>query len=159
MPRSKKVKKKLPAPDLVYKNRVITKLINKIMWSGRKSLAQKIVYGAFDKIKEQEGKDPLNVFNEALKNVSPRIEVKARRVGGASYQIPIEVKGNRRDTLAIRWLVEATRARSNKETRTMIDKLAAEIIAASKNQGEAIRKKENVRKMADSNRAFAHFRW
>jgi len=159
MPRSKKIKKKLPSQDIIYKNRLVTRLINKVMWSGRKSLAQKIVYGSFDKIKEKEGSDPLSVFNEALKNISPRVEVKARRMGGASYQVPVEVKSQRRDTLAVRWLVEAARSRSIKDSRTMIDKLASEIIAASKNQGEAVKKKENVRKMAEANRAFAHFRW
>ncbi|KKP69698.1 30S ribosomal protein S7 [candidate division CPR3 bacterium GWF2_35_18] len=159
MPRSGKIKKKLTEPDLVYKSRMVSKLINKIMWSGKKSVAQKIVYDAFSFIKEKEKKDPLDVFNNALKNVNPKIEVKARRVGGASYQVPMEVKGNRRDSLSIRWIVDAARSKDNKEYKTMVEKLAVEIIAASKNEGEAIKKKELVHKMAESNKAFAFFKW
>ena len=159
MARSGKIKKKLPEPDIIYKNRMVTKLINKVMWAGRKSLAQKIVYSAFDLIKEKEGLDPLNTFDEALKNITPKVEVKARRVGGASYQVPTEVRGARKDSLAIRWLVDAARSKSNKEHRTMIKKLASEIVSASKGEGEAIRKKETMRKMADANKVFSHFRW
>lgn len=129
------------------------------MLSGQKSVAEKIVYNAFDLIKEQKKQEPLDVFNEAIKNVSPKVEVKSRRVGGASYQVPIEVKSYRRDSLAIRWLVDAARARANKEFSSMSGKLTAEIIAAAENQGEAVKKKENVMKMAEANRAFAHFKW
>ena len=138
---------------------MVTKLINKVMRAGRKPLAQKIVYSAFDIIKEKDGLDPLNTFTEALKNVSPKVEVKARRVGGDSYQVPMEVRGARKDSLAIRWLVDAARSKSNKEYKTMIEKLAAEIVAASKGEGDAVRKKEIMHKMADANKAFSHFRW
>jgi len=159
MPRSKKIRKKLSEPDLVYKNRMVTKLINKVMLSGRKPLAEKIVYRAFKQIEEKEKSDSLATFNEALKNVMPKMEVKSRRVGGASYQIPVEVRGVRKDSLAIRWLVDAARARPNKEFKTMEDKLAAEILAASRGEGEAVKKRENTHRMAEANKAFAHFRW
>lgn len=122
-------------------------------------MAEKIVYGAFDLMKEKEKKDPLEIFNTAVRNVSPKLEVKARRVGGASYQVPMEVKGIRRDSLAIRWIVEAARARENKEYKTMIEKLSAELLSSAKGEGEAVRKKELMHKMAESNRAFAHFKW
>ncbi len=159
MPRSGKIKKKLPNPDVIYKNRMVTKLIHKVMLSGRKSVAEKIVYDAFDKIKEQEKQEPLNVYNEALKNLYPKVEVRARRVGGASYQVPVEVRGVRKEALAVRWLVDAARARSNKDFGTMMEKLAAEIIDSAKNQGEAIKKKDVMHKMAEANKAFAHFKW
>lgn len=159
MPRSGKVKKNLPPQDAIYKNRVITKLINKVMLSGRKSIAEGIVYGALDIVKEKENKDPIVVFTEAMKQITPKVEVKSRRIGGASYQVPVEVKGVRKDSLTIRWLVDAARARSSKEFRTMREKLAAEIIDASKGIGEAVKKRETAHKMAEANRAFAHFRW
>lgn len=159
MSRSGKIKKKLSEPDILYKNRMVTKLINKVMWEGKKSLAEKIVYSAFESIKEKEKQDPLQVFNEAIKNVSPKVEVKARRIGGASYQVPMEVKGHRRDSLAVRWIVETARSKQNKDYKSIVAKLAAEIIDASKGQGEAVKKRETSAKMAEANRAFAHFKW
>jgi len=157
--RSGKITKKTPDPDMIYKNRMVTRLIHKIMLSGKQSVAEKVVYGSFDVIKSQTKEDPIEVFNRALQNVSPKIEVKARRVGGASYQVPVEVKGMRKDALAIRWLVDSARSLPNKEYKTMSHKLATEIMAAAKGEGEAIKKKETVHKMAEANRAFAHFKW
>ncbi|PLV60234.1 30S ribosomal protein S7 [Thermotoga sp. KOL6] len=143
-------------PDPVYGDVLVAKLINKVMWDGKKTIAQKIVYGAFDIIKEKMKKDPLEVFKQAVENVKPVLEVRPRRVGGATYQVPIEVQEPRRTSLAIRWIVEAARA---KKGRPMKEKLADEIMAAYNNTGAAIKKKEDTHRMAEANRAFAHYRW
>jgi small subunit ribosomal protein S7 len=143
-------------PDPFYNSRVFTKLVNQVMWDGKKSIAEKICYGAFDLIREKTKKDPMEVFEQALKNVMPVLEVRARRVGGANYQVPVEVRPERRQTLGIRWLVNYARARSGK---SMQEKLAAEIMDAANNTGAAVKKKEDTHKMAEANKAFAHYRW
>ena len=156
MPRKGNTPKREVLPDPVYGNIVVSKLINSIMLDGKKSTAQKIVYGAFDQIKEQTGEDPLDVFNKAMENIMPQLEVKARRVGGANYQVPIEVRPARRQTLGLRWLTQYTRARSE---RTMAERLAKEIMDAANGTGASVKKKEDTHKMAEANKAFAHFRW
>ena len=143
-------------PDPIYNNKIVTKLINKVMYDGKKVTAQKIVYGAFDIVKEKTGREAMDAFRQALDNVTPALEVKARRVGGATYQVPMEVRPERRQSLGIRWLVEYARKRNE---RTMAEKLANEIMDAINNVGGAIKKKEEVHKMAEANRAFAHYRW
>ncbi|WAM31083.1 30S ribosomal protein S7 [Caldicellulosiruptor naganoensis] len=157
MPRRGPVKKREILPDPVYNDKVVAKLINKVMKDGKKSIAQKIVYGAFDIVREKTGKDPLEVLEQALNNVMPVLEVRPRRVGGATYQIPIEVSPDRRLSLGLRWLVEY--ARERKDKRTMKEKLAAEIMDAANNTGGAVKKKEDTHRMAEANRAFAHYRW
>lgn len=156
MPRRGAVPKREVLPDPVYKSKVLTKLINQVMLDGKKSVAESIVYGAMDIIKEKAGKDPLEVFDAAMKNVMPVLEVKARRVGGANYQVPVEVRHDRRQTLAIRWLTNFARARAGK---SMKEKLAAEIMDASAGTGGSVKKKEDTHKMAEANKAFAHYRW
>lgn len=151
-----KFKKKIINPDLVYNDIMVAKFINQIMMNGKKTVAQKIVYGSFDLIKERTSQDPLDVFRTAIQNVSPVLEVKPKRVGGATYQVPMEVKGNRRLSLAMKWMITTSRAKKGK---AMKEKLADELIEASKNTGTSVRKKENVHKMAEANRAFAHFAW
>lgn len=158
MPRRGAAKIKEIKPDSVYKNRFVTKLINRSMKDGKKSVAQKQVYGAFTIIKK-DGEDPIKLFSQALDNIRPSMEVRARRVGGAAYQIPMPVRGSRRDSLAIRWLIHFARARSNSEYHTFAEKLAAEIKDAAKMEGGAIKKKSEMERMAEANRAFAHFRW
>jgi small subunit ribosomal protein S7 len=158
MPRRGAAKPKEIKPDPVYKNRFVTKLINRSMKNGKKSVAQKHVYGAFEIIKK-EGEDPIKLFSQALDNIRPSMEVRARRVGGAAYQIPMPVRGSRCDSLAIRWLIHFARARSNSEFHTFAEKLAAEIVDAAKMEGGAIKKKIDMERMAEANRAFAHFRW
>ncbi len=143
-------------PDPVYDSVILTKFINQVMLDGKKGVAERIVYGAFEIIKEKTGKDPMEVFDEAMKNVMPVLEVKARRVGGANYQVPVEVRPERRQTLGIRWLVNNTRKRSGK---TMQEKLAAELMDAANNVGASVKKREDTHKMAEANRAFAHYRW
>ena len=143
-------------PDPIYNNKVVTKLINKVMYDGKKGVAQSIVYDAFNIVNEKTSKDALDAFEEALNNIMPVLEVKARRVGGATYQVPMEVRPERRQSLGIRWLVEYARKRNE---RTMAEKLANEIMDAINNVGGAIKKKEEVHKMAEANRAFAHYRW
>jgi len=143
-------------PDPVYGDVLVAKLINKVMWDGKKSIAQKIVYGAFEIIRQKMKKDPLEVFKQAVENVKPVLEVRPRRVGGATYQVPIEVQEPRRTSLALKWIVEAARAKKGKP---MKEKLAEEIMAAYNNTGAAIKKKEDTHKMAEANRAFAHYRW
>ena len=143
-------------PDPVYHSVLVTKLVNQIMLDGKKGVAQKVVYSAFDIIKEKSGKDPLEAFTEALNNIMPSLEVKARRVGGATYQVPIEVRPARRQTLGLRWLVSYARKRGEK---TMKERLAGEIMDASNNTGAAVKKREDTHKMAESNKAFAHFRY
>jgi small subunit ribosomal protein S7 len=156
VPRKGNTPKREVLPDPVYGNIVVSKLINSIMLDGKKSTAQKIVYGAFDQIKEQTGEDPLDVFNKAMENIMPQLEVKARRVGGANYQVPIEVRPARRQTLGLRWLTQYTRARGEK---TMSERLAKELMDAANNTGASVKKKEDTHKMAEANKAFAHFRW
>lgn len=156
--RSGRVNKKLTEPDPIYGNRLLSRFINRVMRDGKKSTAEKQVYRALDIIKEQ-GEDPIKVFENAVNTVGPKMEVKARRVGGASYQVPMEVRGDRRVALAIRWMVTLARKRSNKEFHSYADKLAAELIDASKGAGEAIKKRDTMHRMAEANRAFAHFKW
>ena len=156
MPRKGSVPKRDVLPDSKYNSKVVTKLINQVMLDGKKQIAQGIVYGAFDKIKEKLGVDPFEYFMEALENLKPLVETKARRVGGSNYQVPIEIKPERQQTLAIRWLVNATRKRSERDTD---NKLAAEIIDAHNSTGGAYKKKDDVQRMAESNKAFAHFRF
>ena len=142
--------------DPIYKSKLVAKLINKVMLDGKKGIAQKIVYGAFDMVKEKNNKDPLEVFNEAMENVMPVLEVKSRRVGGATYPVPIEVREQRRQTLGLRWIVQYARDRSEK---TMKERLAAEILDAVNSTGGAFKKKEEVHKAAEANKAFAHYKW
>ncbi|MGI6630406.1 MAG: 30S ribosomal protein S7 [Bacillota bacterium] len=156
MPRRGNVPKIEVLPDPVYHSKVVTKFINQIMLDGKKSIAEGIVYGAFDIIKEKTGKDPLEVFDAAMKNVMPVLEVKARRVGGANYQVPVEVRPERRQTLGIRWIVSYARKRGGKN---MEEKLAGEIMDAANNVGASVKKREDTHKMAEANRAFAHYRW
>ncbi|MEK7502604.1 MAG: 30S ribosomal protein S7 [Patescibacteria group bacterium] len=156
--RHKKAERRQTEPDKIYKSRLVTKFINNLMKDGKKTVAQRIFYDSFELMKKQ-GKDPIEVFEKAISNVEPRQEVKARRVGGASYQIPIEVRGDRRTSLATRWIIQAAKSRSNKEFHTFSQKLAAEFLDALENKGEAIKKKDGMQRMADANRAFAHFRW
>ncbi|HHT76788.1 MAG TPA: 30S ribosomal protein S7 [Clostridiaceae bacterium] len=156
MPRKGNVPLREVLPDPLYHDVRVTKLINNIMQDGKKGVAQKICYDAFEIIKERSGKEPLEVFLQALENIMPVLEVKARRVGGANYQVPIEVRPERRQTLGLRWLVMFTKKRSE---RTMKERLANEILDAVNGTGGAFKKKEDVHKMADANRAFAHYRW
>lgn len=156
MPRKGNVPKREVLPDPLYGSVVVSKLVNSIMLDGKKGVAQEIVYGAFNTIQEKTGEEPLEIFNKAMANIMPVLEVKARRIGGANYQVPIEVRPERRQTLALRWLTKATRARSE---RTMADRLAAELIEASNNSGASVKKKEETHRMAEANKAFAHFRW
>lgn len=157
MPRKGPAKKRDVLPDPLYNDKVVAKLINKIMYDGKKSVAQKIVYGAFDIVREKTGKDPIEVLEQALNNVMPILEVRPRRVGGATYQVPIEVAPDRKLSLGIRWLVEY--ARDRKDKKTMREKLAAEILDAANNTGGAVKKREDTHRMAEANKAFAHYRW
>ncbi len=156
MPRRGKVPKREVLPDPVYGSTVVAKLINQIMLDGEKSVAQRIVYEAFREMGEKLNQDPMEIFKQALSNITPVVEVKARRVGGANYQVPIEIRPERRQTLAIRWLVAATRKRSERE---MSKKLAAELMDAYNNTGASVKKKEDTHRMAEANKAFAHFRF
>ncbi len=156
MPRRGNVPKREILPDPMYNSVLVTKLVNSIMLDGKKGVAQKVVYGAFDIIKEKTGKDPVEAFNEAMENIMPALEIKARRVGGATYQVPMEVRPARRQTLGLRWLTAYARARGE---RTMAERLAGEIMDAANNTGSAVKKREDTHKMAESNKAFAHFRW
>ncbi|SCN26182.1 30S ribosomal protein S7 [Clostridium sp. N3C] len=156
MPRKGHVAKRDVLPDPLYNSKVVTKLINNIMEDGKRGVAQKIAYGAFDIIAEKTGKDPLEVFEEAMNNVMPLLEVKARRIGGATYQVPIEVRPERRQTLGIRWILTAARNRGEKYMR---EKLANELMDAANNTGAAVKKKEDTHKMAEANKAFAHYRY
>jgi small subunit ribosomal protein S7 len=156
--RGQKAPKRILAPDPIYNSRLVSRFINKVMWDGKKTIAQKLVYQALDDI-EKMGKNPLQVFETALTNVSPKMEVRPRRVGGASYQVPTEVRGDRREALGIRWLIDAARKRSNKEYHSFSKKLAQELLDAADNKGAAIKKKEDTLRMAEANKAFAHFRW
>ena len=156
MPRRGNVPKREVLPDPVYGDIVVAKLINSIMLDGKKGVAQQIVYDAFDKIKEETGKEPLDVFKAAMANIMPQVEVKARRVGGANYQVPIEVRPERRQTLGLRWLTKYTRLRGE---RTMSERLAKELMDASNGLGASVKKREDTHKMAEANRAFAHYRF
>lgn len=156
MPRRGAIPKRDVLPDPIYRSKVLTKLINQVMLDGKKSLAETVVYGAMDIIKEKSGKNPLEVFEAAMKNIMPVLEVKARRVGGANYQVPVEVRHDRRQTLAIRWLTKYSRERAG---RTMEDKLANEIMDAAAGTGASAKKREDTHKMAEANKAFAHYRW
>ena len=156
MPRRSGVPKRDVLPDPVYNSKVITKLVNQVMLDGKKGTAQKIVYGAFDIVKEKMNLEPIDVFTQALENIKPVLEVKARRVGGSTYQVPIEIRPDRRQTLAIRWMVAFARKRSEK---TMAERMAGEIMDAYNNAGSAIRRKEERHKTAEANRTFAHYRW
>ena len=156
MPRKGYIAKREVLPDPLYNSQVVTKLINNIMLDGKKGVAQGIVYGAFEIIAEKTGKDALEVFAAALENIAPVLEVKARRVGGATYQVTIEVRADRRQTIGLRWLTLYSRQRNE---RTMREKLAAEIMDAANNMGSAVKKREDTHKMAEANRAFSHYRW
>jgi small subunit ribosomal protein S7 len=156
VPRRGNVPKREILPDPLYNSVLVTKLVNSIMLDGKKGVAQKVVYGAFDIIKEKTGQEPLEVFNTAIENIMPSLEVKARRVGGATYQVPIEVRPERRQTLGLRWLTTYSRNRGEK---TMKERLAGEIMDAANNTGSAVKKREDTHKMAESNKAFAHYRW
>ena len=156
MPRRGGVQKRDVLPDPMYNSKVVTKLINQVMYDGKKGTAQRICYDAFDIIKEKTGREPLEVFTEAMENIMPLLETKARRVGGSNYQVPIEVRPDRRQTLGLRWLVMFTRKRGE---RTMAERLAAEILDAANNTGASVKKREDTHKMAESNKAFAHYRW
>ena len=156
MSRKRKAPKRIFYADPKYGSLVLAKFINFIMYDGKKETAEKIIYNAFEKIKNKTKEDPIKIFNSAISNVRPNLEVRSRRVGGATYQVPVEVKTNRSQTLALRWLLNATRKRKNK---TMSDKLFNELMDASQNKGSAIKKREDTHKMAESNKAFAHYRW
>ena len=156
MSRKRSAPKKIPIIDSRYKSTIIPKLINSIMYDGKKTIAEKIVYDALEKIKSKTKDEPINIFNDAIKNVRPTVEVRARRVGGATYQVPVEVRSKRSQALALRWLIDASRKRKDK---TMSDKIFNEIYDAYQKRGLAIKKKEDTHKMAESNKAFAHFRW
>ena len=156
MPRKGHVSKREVLPDPLYNSKVVTKLINNVMLDGKKGVAQKIVYGAFNRVADKTGKDAMEVFETALNNIMPALEVKARRVGGATYQVPMEVRPERRQTLGLRWLITYSRARSEK---TMEERLANEIMDAANNTGSAVKKREDTHKMAEANKAFAHFRF
>lgn len=156
MPRRGAISKREILPDPIYKNKVLTKLINQIMLDGKRSVSEAVVYGAMDIIKEKTGKNPLEVFETAMKNVMPVLEVKARRVGGANYQVPVEVRHERRQTLAIRWLSSFARSRAG---HSMKEKLASEIMDAAAGTGGSVKKREDTHKMAEANKAFAHYRW
>ncbi|MBE7091184.1 MAG: 30S ribosomal protein S7 [Clostridiales bacterium] len=156
MPRRGSVPKRDVLPDPIYKSKVVTKLVNQVMYDGKKGIAQGIVYDAFAKMSDKLGKDAMEIFGQAIQNVMPVLEVKARRVGGSNYQVPIEIRPERRQTLAIRWIVDCARKRSDRE---MCDKLASELMDAFNNAGGAVKKKEDMHRMAEANKAFAHYRW
>ena len=156
MPRRGNVPKREVMPDPIYNSVLVTKLVNSIMLDGKKGVAQKVVYDAFNTIQEKTGKEPMEVFEAAMENIMPSLEIKARRVGGSTYQVPMEVRPARRQTLGLRWLTNYSRARSEKN---MADRLAGEIMDAANNTGSAVKKREDVHKMAEANKAFAHYRW
>ncbi|MEZ4335231.1 MAG: 30S ribosomal protein S7 [Sandaracinaceae bacterium] len=156
MPRRREVPKRKVLPDPKYRDRMVTKFCNVVMTSGKRAVAEQIVYGAFDIIENRYKEDPIEVFRKALDSVKPRVEVKSRRVGGATYQVPVEVRADRRLALAMRWLVTYSRARGEK---TMTERLAAELKEAAEGRGNAVKKREDVHKMAEANKAFAHYRW
>jgi len=156
MPRRRVAAKRDVLPDPIYNSVVVTKFINGVMWQGKKAVAEQIFYGAMQKVAEKTGEEPLKIFKKALDNVAPTLEVKSRRIGGATYQVPLEVTRDRRNTLAIRWIVTNSRKRGEK---TMEDRLVGELLDATNNRGNAVKKKDDVHRMADANKAFAHYRW
>ncbi len=156
MPRRREIAKRIVLADPKYNDRLVTKFVNNLMIGGKKSVAEKIVYGAFDLIAERSGEDPVDVFKKAFENIRPLLEVKSRRVGGSTYQVPIEVRPDRRNALVIRWVLVASRNRGEK---TMCERLAAEILDAANNRGASVKKKEDTHRMAEANKAFAHYRW
>ena len=156
MPRKGPIAKRDVLPDPIHNSKIVTRLINKLMVDGKRGKAQSIIYSAFDTIQERSGKDPMEVFDQALKNIMPVLEVRARRVGGSNYQVPVEVRPERRTTLGLRWLVNYARLRGEK---TMEERLANEILDAANNTGAAVKKREDTHKMAEANKAFAHYRW
>ena len=156
MSRKKRAPKKIPVVDPKFKSTIIPKLINNIMYDGKKTIAEKIIYDAIDKIKTKSKDEPITIFNEAINNIRPSVEVRSRRVGGATYQVPVEVKTKRSHALALRWLIDASRKRKDKN---MSDKIFNELYDAYEKKGAAVKKREDVHKMAESNKAFAHFRW
>jgi small subunit ribosomal protein S7 len=156
MPRRREIAKREILPDPVYNSPLVAKFVNAMMWDGKKSTAEQILYRALEKVRERTQEDPLKVFKKAVENLQPRVEVKSKRVGGATYQVPVEVNAARRTALALRWLVGYARGRGEK---TMVDKLAAEILDAAGNKGNAVKKREDVHRMAEANKAFAHYRW
>jgi len=156
MPRKGNIPKREVLPDPLYNSTLVSKFVNCVMWSGKKSIADNLVYDAFKIIQEKTGEDPLKIFKKAVENVKPVLEVKTRRVGGANYQVPVEVNANRRTSLSIRWLISYSRARKEK---SMEEKIAAELLDAANSRGSAIKKREDVHKMAEANKAFAHYRW
>ena len=157
--RTKQAPQRAISPDPVYGSVLVHRLINRVMQRGKKNTATSLVYAAFDMVKEKTKQNPLEVFEQALQNITPKIEVRSRRVGGAAYQVPVPVRGKRASSLAIRWLISESNKRSNKEYKKFSEKLAAEIVDATQEEGGAIQKKLNSHKMADANKAFAHFRW
>jgi small subunit ribosomal protein S7 len=156
MPRKGHIVKRDVLPDPIYQSKLVTRIVNTIMEDGKKGTAQSILYGAFNRVKEQTGREPIDVFNEALNNIMPIIEVRSRRIGGQNYQVPTEVRPARKTALGLRWLINYARLRNDK---TMEEKLAKEIIDASQGQGAAVKKREDVHRMAEANKAFAHYRW
>jgi small subunit ribosomal protein S7 len=156
MPRRREVEKRKILPDPKFQDRVVAKFVNNLMKMGKKSTGERIIYGAFDQVEQKLKDDPLKIFKKALDNVKPVVEVKSRRVGGATYQVPVEVRQDRRTALAMRWLIEYSKGRGEK---TMVEKLAGEIIDAANNRGNAVKKREDTHKMAEANKAFAHYRW
>ncbi len=158
MPRSGRIIKRKIEPDPIYGSRLLTRFTNRLMFDGKKSTASRVIYSALEMIKEKN-QNPLEVFENALKNVSPRMEVKSRRVGGANYQVPMEVRGDRKEALAIRWIITAADSRPSTEYKTMAAKLAAEFMDAANNTGVAIKKRDDTHRMAEANKAFSHFRW
>ena len=156
MSRRHRAEKREIIPDAKYGDVVISKFMNSVMYAGKKSVAEAIVYGALDQVEERTRQDPVGVFHQALENVMPQIEVRSRRVGGATYQVPVEVRSERRQALAIRWLISAARGRNE---RTMVGRLSGELLDASNNRGNAVKKREDTHRMAEANRAFSHYRW
>jgi small subunit ribosomal protein S7 len=156
MPRRREVPKRKIQPDPKYRNRMVSKFVNKMMYGGKKATAEQALYGAFDIIEQRYKQDPLEVFKKAIENVKPKVEVKSRRVGGATYQVPVEVRASRRLALAMRWIINYSRDRGE---QTMRERLAAELVDASQNRGTSIKKREDTHKMAEANKAFAHYRW
>jgi small subunit ribosomal protein S7 len=156
MPRRAKVPQRLVLPDPKYNNKNITRMVGRLMWDGKRSLAERIIYSALDLVEQRSRRSPVDVFEQALRNATPTLEVKPRRVGGSTYQVPVEIRGERRMALAMRWLIASARSRSGK---SMAEKLAAELMDAAAGQGNTIRKREETHKMAESNKAFAHYRW
>jgi small subunit ribosomal protein S7 len=156
MPRRREIEKRKILPDPKFQDRLVAKFVNNLMRQGKKSVGEKVIYGAFDQVEQKLKDDPLKIFKKALDNVKPVVEVKSRRVGGATYQVPVEVRQDRRIALAMRWLIDYSKNRGEK---TMVDKLAGEIIDAANNRGNAVKKREDTHKMAEANKAFAHYRW